>query len=414
MIKSVSIQNFESHEDTTMHFGEGMNLIVGLSNSGKSAIIRALACVVNNRWEKSMVRTGYEFCRVKIETDKGWVECERGEKINRWRCKEGSNDIQEYKSVGSGVPDLATKILGMGERERGVDIKELPNFQFQLEKHYMLSEIDGKKATSNMIARMMDNAIGLGGMEDLIKAISTDLLKDRKWLTEKQQEINELKNEIQDDAIFAKREKLVDDMLDANKQFAENEKVLNNADSLYQKCDACQKSVGDVEILLGGLKHFDKASELCDLIDTNGKKLALLERCLSLQKQQGEVDLLLGVDVDSILQEMLQLQKTTNVLEMCQKALGVSEMVANVEKCLSINDGEIVLLVNSIIAKQAEIDKASSALDNARALWKQEKDAEKQASAIRSELGKAEKELHSLMDTLGVCPLCGGELKKKA
>ena len=50
----------------------------------------------------------------------------------------------------------------------------------------MLSEIGDKKATSNMIARMMDNAIGLGGMEDLIKDISTDLLKDKKWLTEKQ------------------------------------------------------------------------------------------------------------------------------------------------------------------------------------------------------------------------------------
>jgi len=278
----------------------------------------------------------------------------------------------------------------------------------------MLSEIDGKKATSNMIARMMDNAIGLGGMEDLIKAISTDLLKDRKWLTEKQQEINQLKNEIQDDAIFAKREKLVDDMLDANKQFAENEKVLNNADALYQRCDACQKSVGNVDELLKGLSDCEKASKLCDLIDANTKKLALFERCSTLQQQQDEVNLLLGVDVNGILQEMLQLQKTTNALGMCQKALGVSEMVANVEKCFAISDGEIVLLVNSIIAKQAEIDDASKALDNARLLWKQEKDAEKQASAIRLELGKAEKELHSLMDSLGVCPLCGGKLGEKA
>ncbi len=51
----------------------------------------------------------------------------------------------------------------MGEKNRG-DFKEMPNFMFQLDKHYMLSEIDGKKATANMIARMMDNAIGLGGM----------------------------------------------------------------------------------------------------------------------------------------------------------------------------------------------------------------------------------------------------------
>ena len=413
MIKSVSIQNFESHEDTTVHFGEGMNLIVGLSNSGKSAIIRALACVVDNRWEKSMVRTGYEFCRVRVETEKGWVECASGEKINRWRCKEGNNDIQEYRSVGNGVPDLATKILGMGERERGADIKELPNFQFQLEKHYMLSEIDGKKATSNMIARMMDNAIGLGGMEDLIKAISTDLLKDRKWLAEKQQEINQLKNEIQDDAIFAKREKLVNDMLNANKQLAENEKVLDNADALYQKCASCQSSIGNAEVVLDGLKNCDNAIKLCNLIEFNGRKLELLEKCLLLQQKQDNVNSLLNIDTDNILQEMSNLQKTTRVLEMCQKALGVSKMVANVERCLAIKDGEIVSLVNSIMAKQAEIDKASKALENARALWKQERDAEKQASAIRSELSKAEKELHSLMDALGVCPLCGGELEKK-
>ena len=67
MIKSVSIQNFEAHEDTTVQFGDGMNSIVGLSNSGKSAIIRALMVVVDNEWSKEMVRTGYEFCHRTYE-----------------------------------------------------------------------------------------------------------------------------------------------------------------------------------------------------------------------------------------------------------------------------------------------------------------------------------------------------------
>ncbi len=135
MIKSVRMQNFESHEDTEIEFTEGMNLIVGQSNSGKSSILRALRMVVDNEWTKDMVRNGYEYCRVRVTTDRGWVEAERGEKVNRWRCQEDGGELQEYKKVGTSVPELATKILGMGQRDRGAGIKELPNFQSQLEKH---------------------------------------------------------------------------------------------------------------------------------------------------------------------------------------------------------------------------------------------------------------------------------------
>lgn len=114
MIKKVILYNFESHVNTTINFTDNFNLIVGESNSGKSAIIRAMGVVVNNNWDKDMVRSGCDFCRVTIETDKGWVEAERGEKINRWRCQENGSEIQCFKNVGTKVPDLATKILGMG------------------------------------------------------------------------------------------------------------------------------------------------------------------------------------------------------------------------------------------------------------------------------------------------------------
>jgi hypothetical protein len=48
------------------------------------------------------------------------------------------------------------------------DTKDVPNVMYQLEKHYMLSEISGKSCTSNLIARIFDKVIGLGGMEELI------------------------------------------------------------------------------------------------------------------------------------------------------------------------------------------------------------------------------------------------------
>ena len=75
MIKSVSIQNFEAHEDTTVHFGEGMNSIVGLSNSGKSSILRGLMVVVDNEWSKEMVRMPSSVSIVRKARDIGLTPC---------------------------------------------------------------------------------------------------------------------------------------------------------------------------------------------------------------------------------------------------------------------------------------------------------------------------------------------------
>ncbi len=411
MIKSVSIQNFESHEDTTIHFENGMNLIVGLSNSGKSAIIRALACVVDNRWEKSMVRTGYEFCRVKIETDRGWVECERGEKVNRWRCKEGNNDVQEYKSVGTGVPDLATKILGMGERDRGADIKELPNFQFQLEKHYMLSEIDGKKATSNMIARMMDNAIGLGGMEDLIKAISTDLLKDRKWLSEKQQEINTLKNDILDDALFNKKEKLVDEMLEECHQVESTHQLLDNASALYEKSSKCQSELDNVLERLNALKDCVKASDLCDALQGNCKKLELLEKCLELEQQLDVASKVVKIDVDNAQGELNGIGNKIELIRRCAQASALEDKMLDASKVAQCDVQEIEKLLVSLGNLNTRLINATNMLVNARELWKKHKDCEKSCDLLQIELNECVSQFDELRKSLGVCPLCGGKLQ---
>jgi len=49
MLKFLSIQNFQSHKDTSLEFAPGVNIIVGPSNSGKTAILRALNWLLKNR-----------------------------------------------------------------------------------------------------------------------------------------------------------------------------------------------------------------------------------------------------------------------------------------------------------------------------------------------------------------------------
>ena len=50
MIKQARIRCFQSHRDTTLNFGSGVNIIVGEGNDiGKTAIKRAIELVITNR-----------------------------------------------------------------------------------------------------------------------------------------------------------------------------------------------------------------------------------------------------------------------------------------------------------------------------------------------------------------------------
>lgn len=366
MLKSLEIWNFESHEHTIVHFGTNFNLIIGPSNSGKSSIIRAASVVTANKWSKEQVRNGYEYCRIKITTDRGWVECERGEKANRWKVYDG-NDVQEYKNVGTGVPDTVPQVLGMCEQDRG-EVKEMPNFMFQLDKHYMLAEIDGKKATSNLVARMMDNAIGLGGMEDLIKSVSTDLLKDKKWLTEKQSEIVNLKSEIIDDIIFDDYKKLVEKTKKAfedtnalNNDIEHAEKLYNEYQELYIKRQKYNEIV---------FPDTDLMTDLCNNIKKIITQINLYQTLNDLQNSKQKYKILNNIDIQKMF-----------------------EMIQDIK----------------ILAQR--VQDAENELNSARKLWKDKDFAQKELQQNTEKLSILQKDLKEIKHKLGVCPLCGAKFK---
>lgn len=410
MIKSVSIQNFEAHEDTTIHFTDGMNSIVGLSNSGKSAIIRALMVVVNNDWSKEMVRTGYEFCKVKVETERGWVEAERGEKVNRWRCKEGDNEIQLFQKVGTSVPELATKILGMGKRERGNGISELPNFQTQLEKHYMLAEVGDKKSTSNMIAVMMDNAIGLGGMEDLIKDFSADLLKDRKWLNEKQQEIVDLKSGIIDESIFSQYRKDVDRIGELHDSIDSMDSDIVVADGYLGKVGDCMDRLDNARKRLESIPDVQLMTEVLEEIKTLDGGIAIVQKALGIEESLATAMKSSGIDVDSMSNASGRYESLCRTISVCEKIVAMEDALSVAKQMAGMDSDALERLQKEVEAMDDGVSVAESRLFSARDVWKRHCVAEKESNSLVAELAGAENEFEELKHELGVCPLCGGKL----
>lgn len=115
-IKTLTLENFQSHSKSTFTFDRGLNVLVGVSNSGKSSIARAFSLILFNQWDKSWVSFGQKFCTVSIITDNGIeVIREKGDKVNRYVLRVPTQPEQVYESFGTDVPETIQQALRIHE-----------------------------------------------------------------------------------------------------------------------------------------------------------------------------------------------------------------------------------------------------------------------------------------------------------
>ena len=123
MISSLQITNFQSHEETTLELHEGVNAIVGATDSGKSSIIRAATLLIKNRPSGDAFRSEWGG-ETKIK-----FTLPNGDFIARTKGKENTYSIGT-KAVGETDVFSAMKTDVPEEIEHILNIQDI-NFQFQ-------------------------------------------------------------------------------------------------------------------------------------------------------------------------------------------------------------------------------------------------------------------------------------------
>ncbi len=72
-LKSLRLENFQSHKDLYVEFSDGLNIITGTNNAGKTAIFRALDYIYNfgkkghGNFDPSYVSHKASFCKIIVE-----------------------------------------------------------------------------------------------------------------------------------------------------------------------------------------------------------------------------------------------------------------------------------------------------------------------------------------------------------
>lgn len=171
MLENLTIKNVQSHECTSIDFSEGVNVIAGSSNSGKSVIMRSLWWLIYNRplgvdallshWAYNGKGKQSGEMRVSVTTDGHKVERVRGKDVNGYVV-----DGVELDAVNSDVPEDVSRALRIGET----------NFQRQHDSPFLLSLTNGQIAQYfNRVVRLDVIDRVLGNAETRRRRINVDL-----------------------------------------------------------------------------------------------------------------------------------------------------------------------------------------------------------------------------------------------
>lgn len=136
MIRRIELTNFMSHAHTVIEPADGLTVLVGPNNCGKSAVVAALQILCHNENSTYVTRHHERECAVRIETDDGHVV--------EWRRKNSPRytiDGEEFDRLGrSGVPDRLhavlrlPKVVAEGNQEFDVHFGEQKSPVFLLDK----------------------------------------------------------------------------------------------------------------------------------------------------------------------------------------------------------------------------------------------------------------------------------------
>ena len=159
MLQEITIQNFQAHKKLSIEFSPTITTIVGSSDTGKTAIIRALYWLAFNRpGGIAFVRDGAKGTEVKLRAE--------GKEIIRGKGKENLYSLGDMNFVafGNDVPEEISKLL---------NLSPTINFQNQHDSPFWLSN------TSGEVSRQLNQIVNLGIIDSTLGNLAGYLRAER-------------------------------------------------------------------------------------------------------------------------------------------------------------------------------------------------------------------------------------------
>lgn len=355
MFKSLWLKKFQSHDDTFIEFDAGVNAFIGLSDSGKTAALRALRWVCFNQPDgDDFISHWADSTEVELVLDSLIVVTRgRGKTGNWYTMQIPGQKLQEFKAFGRGqVPQEIRDALNLNHEI---------NLSRQLDGPFLLSMSPGE------VAQTLNRVVNL----DIIDIATSNIRK------KKQEADRELKS-------CVGRKSQLEEQLTGFKYLEDMESDIIVLESLNVSVKKIQdKAIGIRGIQKQAQKLFLEIAECSNLLPA-GKRVKIL---LSL--------------VDDVEKQEKGRKELTRIVNQLYDYKDELEAFGNVVKAQ--------IPVETLLARVEELEDKRGQAEGLRKLVRElkiTKDKLQQGVTLIQDL---EAEFHELMPEQ--CPLCGQEVQ---
>lgn len=192
-INKLKLVNFQSHRNTEIEFDKGLTVILGQTDQGKSAIIRALKWVLYNEPRGTdFITAGCNSCSVTLEMNDGTIITRaRDKNKNRYILQKGDKK-EVFEGFGNTVPLEIVKAHGIPKIQIDKDIKSAVNLAEQLEPPFLISETAGNRA------KALGRLVGVHIIDAAQRSTNRDLTNTEQHFKFIKKEIGKIKEELKD------------------------------------------------------------------------------------------------------------------------------------------------------------------------------------------------------------------------
>ncbi len=361
-LKKLILRDFQLHTNTEIDFVDGLNIFVGSSDVGKTAINRALSwALFNEVIDSEIVQHNKSHCEVEIhfQDDSVFIR-KKGKKINTVEFKYPQDEKFELiKNFGDKYPEQVVKFLGNPPKT-----ERLGNIPYskQSKKLFIVDE------SPTHLPGILADLIGVADIEEAAKKTSGESKSLDKTIKTTEREIKALQIEIDEKFVG------LDDKL-----------------SLMKKLNA---RLEDIDIYSNTLDCYDAFLLKKQNIDNQGKK------ALAVKKLNQKI-------LDSIENKVVTIENQQANIKIfdsyLSKQRSINKKISDAERSIRINNKIYNLLtdkMNDINMYNETLDTYDSYLVDKEDLEDKIETCKSQLETIKNKLSLAKTELDNYIETL--------------
>lgn len=356
MLQSVTLKNFQSHKNSKLNFDKGVNVIVGTSDSGKSAILRALNSCIYGELPNTYRTYNSDETEVSIDVSDKTVTRRRGDKANEYQV---NNSF--YKALNRTVPEDIVNLFNMN------DI----NIQYQLDGPFLLSETPGE------VAKRLNKAVNLDIIDSSTKQINTMRNDVNSALKHQTEQATKYEDDLKVYANLDSFEQCINELAD----------ITEKRDALIQDIQTIAGICAEIQSANLRIEFYNKnKTSLVKVLNKLNKITALDEDVYNLKDTFNELNTILKAYKD-VRYKIEISQKVVKESNACLKALNT---------------------ITNTIERGKEIREVHTTLNNIVEAYKL---CMNTLELYNTKLKKQKAELEEIMPD--VCPLCGHTINKE-